>query len=136
MPVRPKKPLDPLSLTHWTTRDGNQTPVECMDDEHIDNTIKMLCRSLEREWNPSRRTLASVQAFRRAWIERFTHELAERALGRKKWRKTLSYIMAKKIYNDAIASGLSHDEASMMVSASRHEGWVFSGESDEEDLLT
>jgi hypothetical protein len=127
----PEDPNDPLTLQRWRMKDGSYIQVECMDDEHIDRTIKMLCRTLDRWDNPpeehpikraAQRTVKYFLRHHRAWIERFTFELAERALGRRHWRKTLSYILAQKIYDAAVAAGATPQEASKRVAAARGTG--------------
>lgn len=66
---------DPLANHVWTTKDGRVFDVREMDDQHLDNTIKMLCRI-----NEQRPESRFRQKIRLVWIERMIHEQAERAL--------------------------------------------------------
>lgn len=66
---------DPLANHVWTTKDGRSIDVREMDDQHLDNTIKMLCRLNEKRPGSGLR-----QKIRQVWIERMLHEQAERHL--------------------------------------------------------
>jgi hypothetical protein len=105
-------PRDPLKLSHWTQRDGSQIPVECMDDEHVDCTIKMLCRNIEKAEQQGCRIGVPMA---KAWVERLMFETTERALGRRRWKRVLGYVLSRKIYRDTIAAGGDWSDAAKAI---------------------
>lgn len=118
-------PSDPLTLENWHQVTGEYIEVKYMDDTHIDHAIKMLCRQLDASspaLEPDGDYSGSSGFIKRAWIERFTYELAERALGNRQHVKKLSYMLAQIIFRDGMDRGMSIREAANRVARCRKRG--------------